>query len=451
MKLSGWILRVSLMTMVALSLIFTWLIWQNPSRLGRQESSATVKTAPDTAVGKQTEYLLMPTTAYAVESDQKQLLFKPDTAVTGQLHKALRNWRIVKVGAKATLSGAAYTALLQTDQTLQLKYAGPISFKLFDTRYFKHQAVNTPADFQFDRLLIHLADKTPKLTLLNDETHTKREVTLKNASATQVNEVLASVKATSLPVTEKKLNGKWITAFDQSIAVTPYAFLLDQQNANHFVSLLMPSSQGNTVDSREIGNEVIYTLNDRYRMTLNDDDDVVQYEDSNGATKAKQLTATLQAGYKAITKLNLQGVNTMHYAGYDKTNHTVTFRSYAQGLPIFNDVYNGTVEVTNSSNGLAMTFSLNNLTVAIPTKQAAVSLPSTADVLAQLDHAGYSETSVQDIQLGYYWQPQKDNSQVVDLTPTYFVKINNEYKRYTEWLLPSNAAQINRAATQIVQ
>ncbi len=61
MKLSSWILRVSLIAMVILSLVFTSLIWRNPSRLERRSTSnVQVTTENDPNVKKMEGNVYLP-------------------------------------------------------------------------------------------------------------------------------------------------------------------------------------------------------------------------------------------------------------------------------------------------------------------------------------------------------------------------------------------------------
>ena len=61
MKLSNWILRISLIAMVILSFIFTSLIWRNPSRQERRStSSMQVTTENDPNVKKMEATVYLP-------------------------------------------------------------------------------------------------------------------------------------------------------------------------------------------------------------------------------------------------------------------------------------------------------------------------------------------------------------------------------------------------------
>ncbi|KRK73972.1 YycH family regulatory protein [Lacticaseibacillus nasuensis] len=434
MKLSGWLLRISLILMITISLVFTWLIWQNPSRLGSQQATVAVKTKADPNVAKQKALVYAPNTAYYQGQHQKYQLLINDQMVTQQLRSKMRNWQLGKLSKAATLSSANFEAQLTMPDTLQLVYPTSITFSTFDRTFFKHRAAGTNPEFKFNRLVVTLGATTTRLHLIDDATRTMRIGTLSNVTKDGIRKIIATGQDQGYPVTEVRLGTREIADYRTAIRVQPYLYLLDQQSANHYVAQLIPTQETSAVDSREIGGETVYTAGSDYRLTETMETGVMAFEDAAATNPSGGMAKILSRAYTAVGSLGLTGLTYMRYAGYDAAGQTVTFRSYAQGLPIFNSDYYGRVAVAVTSSGLQMTFSSNNLTVPIPTKQPRVTLPSTATLLARLREAGYPQSQIQDVTLGYNWAKQGENSQLVTLTPTYFVEINNEYRSYTDWL-----------------
>jgi regulatory protein YycH of two-component signal transduction system YycFG len=448
MKLSGWLLRIALIAMIAVSFVFTWLIWQNPSRLGHQEATVTTKRKADPDVAKNASTVFSPTTAYYQQQDQKTWLFTPDDNVTLDIQTAMRDWRLGTVTNGGKLTSSEYNALLSTNDSLQLLYADKMAYRVFNARFFAKKATATNTDFTFNRLLFSLSGHTGQLVFINDETRTIHTGKLTHGSLDALQRLVKQSAATGKPVTERRLaNGRQIPLFTGRIALQPYVYLLDQQSANHYVSLLMPSTAASAVDSREIGADTVYTAGDDYRLTLDTDTDVLQFDDTGILAPAKDLATNLNKAYTALGSLDLLGLNSMRYDRYDSSTKTVTYRSYAQGLPIFNRDYYGRVTVAGTSSGQQMFFSTNNLTVPIPTTQNATTLPATQAVLDHLQSIGYDADAIEDVVIGYYWGKQDENSQVVNLTPTYFVEIGGTYRRYNQWQGPSTDTKKAASAT----
>lgn len=435
MKVSGWLLRIGLFVMVALSVVFTWLIWQNPSRLGRPSTPPVAKTTTDPNIAKLAPQVFEPTTAYYQSATQKTLLFETETAVTSELRTEMAEWRLGTVGPTEKLSPTDYDQVITQPETLQLTYDTVMSYAHFNRTFFTHPATGERKDFSFTRLVVPLTGTPKSLLFINDRNRTQVAAKLTKAPLDKVAARVARATKTGFTVTEERLNGRMVADFTRPVTLAPYTFLLDTQNANHFVSLLMPAAQTSAVDTREIGDVTIFTLGSSYRLTQAENG-AMSFDNGRATSDPSAFAKRLSKAYDALGTLNLQGLNTMHYFGYTPKTQTVAFRAYAQGLPIFNPDGSGLVEVANTSSGLALNFSLVNLTVAIPTAQSKVTLPTTEEVLDQLEQAGYSRNDIQDVVLGYDWQTQAADSQIVNLNPTYFVAIDGDYKPYATWLEP---------------
>ena len=133
MKLSSWILRVSLIAMVILSLVFTSLIWRNPSRLERRSTSnVQVTTENDPNVKKMEGNVYLPNQVYYTHRGQKQLLFKANANIGHEVQQAMADWHMTQVKAVGKVSPANYETYLEQDGNLQLIYQDVMSFKQFE-------------------------------------------------------------------------------------------------------------------------------------------------------------------------------------------------------------------------------------------------------------------------------------------------------------------------------
>lgn len=452
MKLSGWVLRILLIVMVGLSLVFTWLIWQNPSRQGRQEQAITVQHKAATSTTKHRGVVMAPTAAFYQSKGSLRQLFTPDQDVALNLRDTMKSWRLGKVAAGGKLTTSEYNALLNSDETLQLVYADKMAYQTFNKSFFTKKASVTNADFTFNRIIVNLAKHTGSLIFVNDATKNSHTGILTKHSIAKLKAQTQEAAASGFAVTNKRLdNGKQVVAYTQAPQVQPYVFLLDQQSANHYVSLLMPASATSNVDARELGTDTVYTAGTDYRLTLDTDTQQMLFDNAALTDASKSLATNLDRSYTALSQMALQGQTSMRYEHYDAPSKTVTYRSFAQGLPIYNGNFYGRVTVATTGNGQQISFSSNNLTVPIPTDAAKVTLPTTQAVLDHLTSLGYRQTAIQDLQLGYYWAAQDENSQVVNLTPTYFVEMNGTYRRYTQWLGPNKDKQAQTSVQAVEQ
>ncbi|HAJ53705.1 MAG TPA: hypothetical protein DCL56_03280, partial [Lactobacillus sp.] len=129
MKLSNWILRVSLIAMVILSFVFTSLIWRNPSRQERRNTSnVQVTTENDPNVKKLEGTIYLPNQVYYTHGGQKQLLMEANANMSRQVRQTMADWHMTKIKTIGKVSSTNYDNYLQQDDSLQLIYQDVMSF-----------------------------------------------------------------------------------------------------------------------------------------------------------------------------------------------------------------------------------------------------------------------------------------------------------------------------------
>lgn len=432
MRLRSWGMRVVLTTLVILSIVFTWQIWQNPSRLGRTEAPVTVAVQKDPNVAKQESTVFLPRNALFVDKHQKWQLLLADTSVVASLHDVLQQGKIDTLLPRRKLNHTEFQSLLTSNTSLQLVYPDMINRRLFMRTFFNRKTVAKP-DFHFNRLIVHLADGPMTVELVNDQTRQVVSAKLRNVTLSKLKAKIAAGQAHALPVVERRVNEHMVVHYPRAISVQPYSLLVDDQSANHYVSQLMPPQEASTVDVREIGGDTIYTAGSRYRITAAGDSEVMRFDDTGQGSVDLSLNQLLTRAYASLGQLGLQGLYMMRYIGIDQTGQ-VNFQANVRGLPVVHENNNGLVQVALTASGRQITFATTNLTVPIPTDQAKVTLPPTDEVLDKLTQAGYSRDDIEEVVLGYDWPDQDQTSQVVTLQPTYLVAINGRYRAYNEWL-----------------
>lgn len=432
MKLSGWLLRIALITVVVISGVFSWLILQNPSRLERQDTSTVQTTVPIKTNATQENSVYLPTSAYYQGDAQKQFLTVATHDIVSQLQQELKGSRMGPIQSNTKLSTAAYNALITSKNSLQLVYADSVPFALFNGRFFK-KALSTKTNFQFNRILIR-TQTAAQIILVNDKTRQIYTARLRGVDTKKLMAVIKKGQTAGLPMTEQRFKNREVAMFTEPVSVRPYAYLLDRQSANHYISSLLTAQARGSVDARELGNETVYTAGTTHRLTTNAATGAMQYENTAMPDPPKAQDKLFTETFKALAQLDLPSVTTMRYFALDPVAHAVTYRSFVQSFPIFNQTENGTVKVTYNDTALQVDFSSDNVTVPIPTDQSAVKLPSTVDLLAQLNAAGYANNKINNIVLGYQWMKQSATDLVVDLQPAYYVEINGVYKQANDWL-----------------
>ena len=333
------------------------------------------------------------------------------------------------------MSNSAYAALLSRDNTVQMTYAGEMSWQLFDKLYFSKSARDKTNDFEFNRIIVNL--RSGALTLANDRQRQTHKLQMsKKLNLVALNGALSHANL-SYPFNYQRMGSREVALFQGDVKIPTYTYLLDKQNANHYVTALMGSGNrmSSAVDAKQLGEQTVYTVdNNNQRLAVDRNDSMMQYENFVVSGPKQTDSAVLRAAYDDMMRLNVNEVDDMSYFGYQHDSSTVTFRTYVGGLPIINDMLNGTVTVTHTSNSKRIAFSGDNLAVAIPTSETDTTLPAAQTVLDQLRNYGLDTSSVSDVQLGYDWNKDETSTQVADLAPTYYIQVNGDYYDYKDVL-----------------
>ncbi|KRM71629.1 YycH family regulatory protein [Lacticaseibacillus brantae] len=438
MKVSGIVLRTALILAVAMSLLMTWFIWLNPSRLEKRDATTpavAIKTTDTRTAAAQESSVYLPTMAYYQHDGQKQMLYQDNQDVVTQVHKVLEAATLTKVEKSTKLDEAAFNELISSGENVQLMYADVMAFSLFKNQFFDHP-VKTTMNFKFNRMLINLQAGTKTITLVNDATRQTYTGQVSGLKIAQLQKVATQYDTGGFELQEQRFGSRMVPLFTKAISIRPYTYLLDRQSVSHYIPILLTPNVNNqaNVDARELGTETVYTVGTNLRLSVNNGSGDMEFENTAADTPSAATGKFFDQTFGALDKLNLPSLTTMRYFAYDTTKQAVTYRSYVQNFAIFNQTSNGTVQVTYNRNTLQVDFSGDNVTVPIPTNEKAVTLPSTPAILSLLVQKGYTADKIQNIMVGYHWVKQNQNDLVVDLQPTYYVQINGQIKEYSAWL-----------------
>lgn len=430
MKLRSLILRLLLIMLVGISLALTWFIWYNPSNFARQQNNdVTVEKTTRTTNQEIKRDTFLPTGVLWQGAQQKYQLGSTGTGMAARARKAVAKWRVTKVGAQKQLSVAEYDRLLTEPQSLQLTYQGTVSWTLMRKLFFGDNS-KADASYSFDRIVFDTENQ--RTYLVNDYHETSRRLVIKQPNYGAIADLLGAA-TTKYKVTEQRFDHHEVALLDQSITVQPQTYLIDKQSATHYISLLMTDNTSTSaVDTKQIGNQTVYTVNSNQRLAVDKNDSLMQYEDFAASAPAQTYSGVLSSAFNALSSLSFASTQGIRYFSYSTQDSAVTFRTYVRGLPVFNQTSNGTVRVVHTTSSKRIEFSGSNLEAAIPTSQTAVELPAASEVLAKLQSLGAQPSDIDDLTVAYKWQRDTNSGLVVNLMPTYYVNVNGTYVDYAD-------------------
>ncbi|ANK60584.1 regulator [Loigolactobacillus backii] len=428
MKIKNLILRVSLSVLIVISIILSGLIWTNNARFQRNTTDVTPQqTQLDT---KNLAAVYLPTQIMATtKQGQKNLIYNKKENLIDTLRSDVKKWRFGRP-TTVKLTAKQYLKLINRGNMLSINYPSNVSYSIFG-QTFGQKVSQQDRNKNFNRLLIPLGKKGVVYLLSDRQTHGYRvKVSKQNLAVLKKAINKATVK---MPINEQLMNKRPQIFYEQSVQVAQYSYLLNKQNPTDFVTALLDGKSPNSVDSKEVGDSTIYNDGTYKSLQVNHKNGTINFEDYSTSNTAKNTTSILTDSFRELSNLGNTPVN-MRYFYYNPQDRTVVYRSYVEGFPVFNQTNFGTVKVQLMATGNKLDFSVYSLQVPLPSDKQAVTLPTTQNMLDQLQNAGYNLTDVKTVQLGYHWQVNHSSDSVIDLTPTYYINYNGSWLSLSQML-----------------
>lgn len=432
MRRNNLFVRLLLIIAVVISLVLSFLIWTNNQRYERKtDTETTTKREETTSEQGNFEQVYLPTQIINVtKNKQHHLIYDHQVSLAAELRDVMKEWHF----GLARNSHQNYADLINSPQTLQLGYHDFISLKLFGKVESQTVLQKATRDRKFTRIIFSTDAKLKTVYFINDTTKQIWQSKVSNAKSSQIAKLIKAADF-STTIRQKYLNGKLRTFYDESVSLTPYSYLINRRNENTYISALLSDSSNSAVDTRESGGKTIY-YGGSYRnrqLTVDHRRDQLKFVNNTTTDLPESLKALLEKGFTAINDVD-NPLTDVRYFGSDENDHTVSYRSYVEGFPIFQQSDFGAFEVNFNHTGSTINFSSRTLQVPVPSKSDEVVLPATLDMINQLINVGYTEKQIKDFAIGYRWVPDTDETDIVDLKPTYYVKINNHWRDYQDWL-----------------
>ncbi|SEM32908.1 Two-component signal transduction system YycFG, regulatory protein YycH [Ligilactobacillus sp. WC1T17] len=435
-RLKELILPLCLFLAVAISIVFTILIWTTPSSFQRftQNINKTSQSTSSDTDGEVTEkqkltdvYLPINASYYGLDTRYQLMSTKVD--IVSLLRKRLSKVKIQKITVKKYKNAADYLNFMNYHQSYTLNYASPVAFGLYKSKLGKQpQKYNANT---FSRILIPVK-KTGYVYFLSD--HNFKVYRAKVKSLGVVDKIIDNSDIEKLAIDYKLVNNHLFKDFTQPIKIACGSYLLNQENTGLFVTRLMGSNT--TLTTREQKKQTVYNDNAGQRMVVKKANGYVSYTNYDQTRSDKNVTIYnhLKQSFYKLASLEVS-LDDVRYAEYNYQTKQVTYRSYINGFPLISADEYGTYHIIAGYQGnQRVDFSLYILQLPVPAAETAVTLPATADVMAALKATGLDMGKLEDMQVGYAVSQNKSNTDVIDLTPTYFVKYNNVWINYQDLL-----------------
>ncbi|GEO66938.1 YycH family regulatory protein [Levilactobacillus spicheri] len=429
MKITKALLPIGLTIAVAISVTLSALIWTNPAQYERNRQRSSNNPTTELNTRPQKDVYLPTQVVHTDATGNQQLLNNRKINLTSEIRTALSNWKLGRISRVRDVSHTDYLNALKQKDSLLLSYASPINVKLFNTVFSSNVSLQNT---QFSRIMVPLnGDK--HLYLLNDTNQEMYRVTVKSGAAKPLRGILRE-NLFRIPIHMQWLNGSAMAYMPSSVTVPSYSYLVNHQSTDYFTTRLLNNGEATNVTAKKNKDNTIYSDGTSKQLTVYNKPGVALYEDYSAMQATLTFSQQLKASYQAVKTIGIPMEN-LRYYGYDGDNNTVTYRSFVEGFPIFNQSDYGAARIQILSQGVRRyNFSLYSLQVPVPNDKKSITLPGTQAVIDQLTAAGYNRKKIGSIQLGYQWAASSVSDKVVDLTPTWYVNYDGTWKTYKQML-----------------
>lgn len=416
-------LTMALTVAVIISFVLSVVLWINPSyehvRKGRENE------AKNNLVSKPLSYTYDPTQAIQTSDDHKQwILTNSSVNIISEIVNHMHYKHVSQLKEVSHGSAERYLRYLNRPRSLVLSYQDDVTIPILNS-VVKGGLSRLP-ERRLNRIVVPL-NSAHYFYLLCDHDHRVYKVSAFLKSFKKLRRTVDD-NGRQIRVRIKLHQNQPFVSYPKSIQMPQYDYLVNRQSQNYYVTHLLNGVQ--RISRTAHKGRTVYSNGSDRRLMFGKYRDV-KYINDRSVKKPRGLNRTLFASYRSVLPLNLS-LNGVHYFGYSPRHHSVLYRRFVEGFPIFNPTQFGILKITHENGNLIFNYSLNELQIPIPNNRKPVRLPNSEKVLSTLKAHGYDSKKVQALEIGYEWQSAKTSKMLANLVPEWFVKYHHHWLNYDQ-------------------
>ncbi|AXX65299.1 hypothetical protein DS830_07310 [Bombilactobacillus bombi] len=432
-RFSNIILRTLLIVAIGISLILSWLIWTNNAKYQQGVQSGTIQTVNRRSVSttKTMNEVFAPTKIINNTAKSQRLIYNYKYSSVREIFQQLKQAHLSDFEQISLNDSNRYQRLLHQKHSLQLVYPTSVTVNTI-ARLTSQRRLQQRKDHDINRIVLVLKGNQHLIYFLNDYNFAIYQVQERDLNYQQIQKLIKDNNF-SVPVNTQVIAHDVQLMYLKPLKLKPVSYLITVQNNNNYISNLLNSKQGADITSHKTEGQVVYRSGMYRLLNIDNKTDMATFNDYSKTNIPTNTPDLFEDTYRSLVKIG-NPLNGMYLFNYDRKNHSFIFRNYVEGFPIFQQSKNGAVKINFSQEGQTILFSKKILQVPVPAERNAVRLPATADIISGLKDNGYNIHNIQKITIGYKWSDDSQNHDIVDLTPTYYIKINDQWKSYADWI-----------------
>lgn len=406
--------------MVLLSIVLSALIWGSDSRFSRIEQTSS-RTANKDLGQKSLRDIYVPTQVFYYQGSKMYQVYDGKNNLPLEFNKlteSLADNNVALVSTKAH----NYRQMISKHNYMQLTYPDQITMPLFLTKLSKRDSR------EFNRFFVPV-DNSPYLYLGNDNNNHLYRIKINDLSFKKLYRHVKNAN-TKIQVSLSKLKDGYSVIYETSPQMQVYSYLTYQEADSYFAYRLLGAG---SPAQRNTDNTTIYSNGSYQRLIAAKKTHNYEFVDYQQNKVPKFMTSRLMESLYYVRKIGLSEPD-LRFFDADKDNFV--YQNFVEEYPIFlPGRYNARAQVRFASNGMTINFNSLDLQIPVPNDGTKKTLEPTNKALTSLQQAGYKKAEIEKILIGYTIQKSDDSqSNLVDLQPTYYVKINGEWRSINDWL-----------------
>lgn len=417
MKMSEKIIRVTLIALIALSLFLSYNIWLSPaSSHGTTENSSNIVT--ETQSYRNPSDAFLPLRMFWI-NDGNTLGTQSENTI-GQIQSLLAANTADDLQLVVDENEEAFNAFTQIENGVELNYQSNFILKDYLEIYeFDLSEIDDElGKFYFSKVQIDFDNQ--RVNFMNYRRHSIYQLSFTgNVAGYQAILQDESNNLTAVSLDENNSFGQYDS--DETISLKRYSYILSTQSFTTFRNAFFQNPRDVSSD-----NSSIY-MSGQERLEIDLDNQVAEFKGE--LPLREELSDEFMQSFAYVNQLGSSAGNLRFF---DRNEEEMNYRVFVEGYPVFSDNTQALVSVTVSDSGdedtkdISIRASTNTIQVPIPADDF-VELPSTQTVWQNIANAGGNIDKVASIIVGYTWEAIEDVTRVVDLTPEWYVRYDNQW------------------------
>lgn len=394
MKWRSRILHLLLILAIIVSIILSAGIWLS---VGRVESKG--EDVRQTVQRRNQQALALADQVFYHQSNRVVMQSKEST--TKQVMNDLKKTHYKEVKHSIISFGKLRTI----KRGVTLSYLSPISFNTFSDIFGLKFDKSGKQNFEFTQLVYDVDNR--QLLFANE-----RSGSVHCFQAIDDNPVLKKdiQQVDGIPVTY--INDTLGYVPEKEMSLSCYSYMSATQSYNIYTQAFFVHPDEVTADNTEQGVTLYNTRGDH--MELDNETSEVTYDGEFSLSEGENRFL------KVMDMMSRLGNEPGKLRYFDQNHDGYQYKVFVEGYPIMGAHYQGQVTVNIHNNQIKIKTSQEIPQIPVPSHKK-VTLPSGKDLLEECDKNGVNPQQIKKIQIGYHWSEDKDDKQVIILTPTWYV------------------------------